>query len=82
MGLRVCRRKKVTVLNGANLRPLSDDSDGPHISFHAVGWSLIGSFLGAVFSLAVLRVSGVSESAGINRLGNENERVLRRTTSH
>jgi type I restriction enzyme R subunit len=27
-------------------------------------------------------VNGVSESAGINRLGNENERVLQRTTSH
>ncbi len=27
-------------------------------------------------------VFGVRESAGINRLGIENERVLRRTTSH
>jgi len=27
-------------------------------------------------------VNGVSESAGINRLGIENERVLRRTTYH
>ena len=29
-----------------------------------------------------LPLNGVSESAGINRLGNENERVLQRTTSH
>jgi len=27
-------------------------------------------------------ICGVSESAGINRLGNENERVLQRTASH
>jgi hypothetical protein len=44
--------------------------------------TMVDAYFVSGLSAPRFAINGVSESAGINRLGNENERVLQRTTSH